>query len=262
MFTRLCGLLLLLVCSHAFAAAQAEEFSYQGHLDMNGQPANGSFAMTFALFDAASGGNQVGTTQSRPAVAVSGGTFGVVISYPDAFAGDQLWLEVAVNGQTLGGREKVTAAPVAQFALNGGRALLYKNSTPSTAATPPKVAMNSVGPFSFSGACGISATGAVTVYFYLDSTEAFDFRAVAHSQVNDTGALDVGAANLSGTPAGGVGLLTFTASSGNYKRAWTSNYLVRSLDSNVVVSISLYLSSDARAASTGCVMEGNATLGL
>jgi len=90
-------LCLFLACSvltgTARATAQFEEFSYQGRLLLNGQPANGTYPMTFTLYDALSGGAQVGTVVTKSSVNVSGGGFGVVLSYPSAFNGRQLWLE-------------------------------------------------------------------------------------------------------------------------------------------------------------------------
>jgi len=40
--------------------AQGTAFNYQGRLDADGAPANGSFDLRFAIYDAASGGNQWG----------------------------------------------------------------------------------------------------------------------------------------------------------------------------------------------------------
>ena len=49
--------LLLLAASPAFAVPSA--INFQGKLlDANGAPRNGSFSMTFAIWDAASGGSQ------------------------------------------------------------------------------------------------------------------------------------------------------------------------------------------------------------
>ena len=48
------------------AAPQLPDFTYQGQLQQNGQPASGNFTLTFALFNAASGGSQVGATITEP----------------------------------------------------------------------------------------------------------------------------------------------------------------------------------------------------
>lgn len=101
------------------AAAQLPDFTYQGQLQQNGQPANGAFNLTFALFNAASGGAQVGATISENSFPVTGGLFTVSLSFPGAFTGTQLWLQVGVNGTPLSPRTAVSTTPVAQYALSG-----------------------------------------------------------------------------------------------------------------------------------------------
>lgn len=98
---------------------QLPDFSYQGRLQQGGAPANGEFDLTFALFDAENGGTQIGNTISEPDFPVSDGLFTVSLAFPGAFVGDQLWLEVSVNGQTLTPRQAVSTTPVAQYALDG-----------------------------------------------------------------------------------------------------------------------------------------------
>lgn len=103
----------------AAADPQLPDFSYQGRLTQNGAPANGSFDFEFALFDAALAGNQVGATLLEPGFPVADGVFTVALAFPGAFTGEQRWLQVTVNGQTLLPRQAVGAVPVAQFALSG-----------------------------------------------------------------------------------------------------------------------------------------------
>ncbi|MEO8672345.1 MAG: hypothetical protein ABI411_13600 [Tahibacter sp.] len=103
----------------AGAAPQLPDFTYQGRLTQSGAPANGNFDLTFALFDDPTAGTQVGTTISDPAFPVSSGLFNVSLSFPGAFVGTQLWLQVGVNGTPLLPRQAVSTAPVAQFALSG-----------------------------------------------------------------------------------------------------------------------------------------------
>ena len=54
-------------------------FTYQGQLKQNGQPFSGSPNLIFKLFDAASGGNLLGT-QTVSGVNVSGGLFTVLLN--------------------------------------------------------------------------------------------------------------------------------------------------------------------------------------
>ena len=103
----------------ALAAPQLPEFTYQGRLTQNGVPANGNYDLLFGLFDAQTGGSQVGSSISEPAYPVVDGLFTVSLSFPGAFDGTQLWLSVAVNGTPLFPRTAVTAVPVSQFSLSG-----------------------------------------------------------------------------------------------------------------------------------------------
>ncbi len=97
---------------------QLPDFTYQGRLEVANAPANGDYDFTFSLWDAASGGNQVGSTIDEPAWPVTNGVFTVPLAFPGAFTGEQRYLQVTVNGVTLP-RQPVSAAPVAQFAMDG-----------------------------------------------------------------------------------------------------------------------------------------------
>lgn len=101
------------------ASPQLSNFTYQGQLQQNGQAANGNFDLTFALFDASSAGSQQGSTTIYSNYPVSGGLFSVSLSYPSAFTGTQLWLEVTVDGSTMAPRTQVATVPVAQYSLKG-----------------------------------------------------------------------------------------------------------------------------------------------
>ncbi len=115
----LAGCLSLASAQEAPDVAQLPDFTYQGQLQQSGQPANGNFNFTFALFDAASGGSQVGSTITQNSFPVTGGLFTVSLAFPGAFVGTQLWLQVTVNGIPLAPRTAVATAPVAQYALSG-----------------------------------------------------------------------------------------------------------------------------------------------
>src|SRR5258705_1728058 len=89
---------LLLVLSALVASAQTTSFTYQGRLTDGGTAATGNYDLQFALFDALSGGAQVGTTQSKPNIAVSAGIFTVQLDFgANAFPGANRWLEISTR---------------------------------------------------------------------------------------------------------------------------------------------------------------------
>ena len=112
--------LLLVAPLAAQAAPQQTSFTYQGSLRANGGPANGAYSFTFTLHDAETGGSALTLPVTIPGVMVSNGSFTVDLDFPGQFTGEQRWIEVAVDGQTLSPRQPVNAVPVAQFALTGG----------------------------------------------------------------------------------------------------------------------------------------------
>jgi hypothetical protein len=99
--------------------AQLPDFVYQGRLTQSGAPANGNFDMTFALYNQVAGGTQVGSTITENDFPVTDGLFTVSLSFPGAFTGTQLYLQVTVEGTALAPRQAVASVPVAQFALSG-----------------------------------------------------------------------------------------------------------------------------------------------
>ncbi len=95
-------------------------FTYQGRLLQGGAPATGSFGITFKLYDALSGGGQIGSTLSQT-VPVTNGLFTTPLDFgAGAFDGQARWLELAVGGTTLTPRQPLTPTPYA-LALPGLR---------------------------------------------------------------------------------------------------------------------------------------------
>ena len=109
------------LCASPIIHAEEQQlaFTYQGVLRHQGQPVDGSADLVFRLRDAPVGGTQVGATQVFNGFPVMDGLFTLDLSFPDAFTGQQLWLDVTVNGVALMPRQPVAAVPVAQYALNG-----------------------------------------------------------------------------------------------------------------------------------------------
>jgi hypothetical protein len=112
--------LALFVGVHQSAAQGTTAFTYQGQLHDNGTNANGTYTMIFALYDSASGGNQVGSTiTTSPTLA--NGLFTVNLDFgAGAFNGSARWLDIIItNGgtsQELSPRVEVLPSPYAQFA--------------------------------------------------------------------------------------------------------------------------------------------------
>jgi hypothetical protein len=108
------------------AAAQAvtSAFTYQGELRTGGNPANANFDMEFRLFNAATGGTQIGPVVTRLNVPAVNGLFNVQLDFgASQFAGDRQWLEVRIKPagsgsyETLSPRTEVTATPYALGAV-------------------------------------------------------------------------------------------------------------------------------------------------
>lgn len=110
---------LALAGTTAFAEPQLPDFIYQGRLQQNGAPANGTFDLSFALYDAENGGNQVGPAIDEADYPVDDGLFSISLAFPGAFSGTQLYLQVSVDGVPMLPRQPIATTPVAQFTLSG-----------------------------------------------------------------------------------------------------------------------------------------------
>ena len=109
--------------SVAPAAALGAGFTYQGQLIYNNTPVNDACDFTFSLWDAATGGTQIGGNLAMTGVPVSSGLFTVLLDFGAApFTGDTRWLQIAVTcrgiAATLSPRQPLTPAPYA-LALPG-----------------------------------------------------------------------------------------------------------------------------------------------
>jgi hypothetical protein len=60
-----------------FSLAQGTAFTYQGFLNDGGSPANGSYDLSFAAYDAPTSGTLLGGIVTSPAVAIKNGVFSV-----------------------------------------------------------------------------------------------------------------------------------------------------------------------------------------
>lgn len=115
-------------------AAQSTSISYQGSLTSAGSPVNGNHDFEFALFDALTEGNQLGTTQTRSAVPVTAGVFRVELDFGGQFTGTQRFLEIRVRPAgggaftTLSPRQPITSAPYSIKSLTADNAATAQNA--------------------------------------------------------------------------------------------------------------------------------------
>jgi len=124
----------------ASARAQTTVFTYQGRLETNGAPANGTYDLRFTLHDASSGGNQVGAPLTNSPVGVANGLFVVTLDFgSNAFNGGARWLHIGVRGfgdagnfTPLSPRQAITSVPYAVRALNAGSASNLLAALPAT----------------------------------------------------------------------------------------------------------------------------------
>lgn len=126
----LSGVLLCLFTVHCLlltVSAQTSSFTYQGKLTDAGVAANGTYDITFKLYDAFANGTQVGTDIVRDNVVVSEGAFTVDLDFGTAaFAsGASRFLQIEVRpGASTGAftllvpRQPVTSAPYGIRATN------------------------------------------------------------------------------------------------------------------------------------------------
>jgi len=111
------------------AAPTGTAFTYQGRLQDGTNAATGSYDLRFAIYDAASGGNQVGLTLTNSAAGVTNGLFTAMLDFgSNLFTGQALWLESAARTNGTGvfallpPREPLTPAPYALYAPQAGNA--------------------------------------------------------------------------------------------------------------------------------------------
>ena len=126
----ICGLVavVLLVASPSYAQTPlGTAFTYQGQLKDGGIPADEDYDFLFKLFEAETGGAQVGGDIEIEDWPVPDGLFTVQLDFGEGvFTGDALWLEVGVRlgvsedpHIVLSPRQPLTATPYALYALSG-----------------------------------------------------------------------------------------------------------------------------------------------
>ena len=128
---------LVLLMSFSALSDVPDEITYQGRLLYNGNPVTTATSIVFRLFQTSSGGSAVWTETHGSVTPDSSGIYTVVlggtVAVPDDY--DALWLELAVAGNTLSPRKKLTSAP---FVLRAGELPdLYVNGNLGIGTTSP-----------------------------------------------------------------------------------------------------------------------------
>ncbi len=114
--------------------AQSTAFNFQGRLNDGANPANGRYDLQFKLFDAITGGNQVGATLDRPDTMLVNGVFSTALDFgSSAFASGSRFVEIAVRPTgspnahvILGGRQQILSVP---FAIRASTASTLEGQT-------------------------------------------------------------------------------------------------------------------------------------
>ncbi len=142
MYARSVALLLIALVVSAAAHAQplSTAFTYQGELRSSGTAVSGPVDLRFALYTAANGGSQVGSTLDIPNVGLSLGRFTQSLDFgAGTFVASTRYLEIQVRNPagagsyaTLAPRQTLTAAPDAAFSLTAGTATTAATATNAT----------------------------------------------------------------------------------------------------------------------------------
>jgi hypothetical protein len=151
------------------AQAQTTTFTYQGRLNDGVSPANGSYDLSFALYDDANAGGQQGGSITNSATAVSNGLFTVTLDFGNEFPGADRWLEIGVrtNGggafSTLAPRQTITPTP---YAIMAGKAAMIEGALPASQLSgtydSPVTISNAANVFAGDGA-GLANVNAATL---------------------------------------------------------------------------------------------------
>lgn len=142
------------------ARAQSTALTYQGRLDVAGAPVQGPHDLIFTLFDAASGGNSVGTAYATNGLVLSNGLFTATLDFgATPFSGSNRWLQITVSPTgsdqppvTLQPRQPLTAVPYALRALEG--TVGPQGATGPAGPQGPKGDTGATGPQGLPGATG------------------------------------------------------------------------------------------------------------
>ena len=110
------------------AHAQGTAFTYQGHLQNGGNPANGSYDLAFTLYTTNVTGSAIAGPVTNAAVAVTNGLFTTTVDFGNAYTGTSNWLAIAVRPNAASSftalvpRQQLTPVPYSLYAANAASA--------------------------------------------------------------------------------------------------------------------------------------------
>jgi hypothetical protein len=204
----------MLLLAPCVAWAQETAFSYQGKLQNNGNPANGSYDLQFTLFATNVSGAPIAGPVTNAAVTVSNGLFTTTVDLGDVFSGTKDWLEIAVstNGantfMVLAPRQPLHPVPSAIFAntasnLSGLLPTTQLNGPIANAQLPSDVLTNGyANPISLPTSVSANAVTATNVTAATFVGDGSGLTNLPISNINGLGALaaasSVSSNNLSG----------------------------------------------------------------
>ncbi len=194
---RILALLLVVIVAVAPAEAVAQTaagtgFTYQGQLVQSGVEVDGDADFVFQLYDAATGGNQIGSDLFRYAVPVEQGVFSAELDFgASAFTGDARFLQIQVRTPSTGAggtepydtllpRQELTPVPYAIHALNSasGGGVWQLDGTAITNTNSGFVGINGSTPLTFAEVFGVrspATTGYGGMYMSTQGTDAQPF---------------------------------------------------------------------------------------
>lgn len=216
------------------AAVLGNTFTYQGRLTDGGSPANGTYDLRFILYDAESGGAQVGSTVNREDVNVTNGLFTVDLDFgASAFTGDARWMEIAVRSGASAGahtvlspRQSVSPAPYALYAKAAGGFAVPLTASGSSDGAPA----STTGLFTVTqSGTGIAIAGNRT------STDAAAYPAVLGTNAGGGAGVQGESTNASGV--GVQGFATGTNGIGGYFSGPTGAKAVSSTAAGVALEV-------------------------
>jgi hypothetical protein len=216
--------------------ALSTAITYQGRLTDGGSPANGVYDLRFILYDAETGGAQVGSTVAAEDVTVTNGLFSTSLDFgAGAFNGDARWVEIAVrpgsgsgsSGYTvLSPRQPVSPTPYALYAVAAGSLAVPFTATGSSAGAPSTA----------EGLITVEQSGTgIAIAGNRTSTDAAQYPAVLG--MNAGGGAGVQGETTNDTGLGVAGFATGTAGNGGYFWGPTGLKAVASTSAGVALEV-------------------------